>query len=107
MGQLVAGHQVIVSWLNRLPGVGRYYRYLLPLAPAAVEGFDLRGYDLVLSSSHAVAKGVRVPAGVPHLCYCHTPMRYLWDTSADYFQFGPLRRLRKLLLGSWQGNLRK
>ncbi len=107
VGQLVAGHQVIVSWLNQLPGVGRYYRYLLPLAPAAVEGFDLRGYDLVLSSSHAVAKGVRVPAGVPHLCYCHTPMRYLWDTSADYFQFGPLRRLRKLLLGAWQGNLRK
>ena len=105
--QLVAGHQVTASWLNRLPRVERYYRYLLPLAPSAVEGFDLRGYDLVLSSSHAVAKGVRVPAGVPHLCYCHTPMRYLWDASEDYFQFGRLRRLRRLLLGAWQGALRK
>ena len=46
---------------------------------AAFRRFDLSGFDLVLSSNHACAKNVRVPAGVPHVCYCHTPMRYAWD----------------------------
>ena len=83
----INSHRVFASPLNRLPGVLRYYRNLLPLMPRAIESFDLRGYDLVISSSHAVAKGARVPAGVPHICYCHTPMRYLWAASSDYFQF--------------------
>ncbi len=101
----IAEHRVTVSRLNRLPGVARWYRYLLPLAPAAVESFNLRGYDLVLSSSHAVAKGVRVPPGVPHVCYCHTPMRYVWGVSGDYFQFGRFRRVRALLLALWRKRL--
>src|ERR1017187_502994 len=84
----INAHRILASPLNRLPGVLRYYRNLLPLVPHAIESFDLHGYDLVISSSHAVAKGVRVPAGVPHICYCHTPMRYLWAASGDYFQFG-------------------
>src|SRR5262249_2485131 len=104
--QALSGHRITASPLNRLPGAGRYYRSLLPLMPAAVEGFDLRGYDLVISSSHAVAKGARVPAGTPHICYCHTPMRYLWNP-ADYFRFGRLRRLRKLALSAWSPRLRK
>lgn len=106
VGPRIAAHRVTASWLNGLPGVDRYYRYLLPLAPGAVEAFDLRGYDLVLSSSHAVAKGARVPTGIPHVCYCHTPMRYVWDVAEDYFQFGPLRRVRKLFLAAWQKRLR-
>lgn len=106
VGARIAAHRVTASWLNGLPGVDRYYRYLLPLAPRAVETFDLRGYDLVLSSSHAVAKGARVPTGIPHVCYCHTPMRYVWDVAEDYFQFGPLRRVRKLFLAAWQKRLR-
>ena len=85
----IRAHRITVSSLNRLPGAGRYYRYLLPLMPAAVESFDLRGYDLVISSSHAVAKGARVPQGVPHICYCHTPMRYLWTAS----HASPLRHM--------------
>ncbi len=68
---------------------GRYYRYALPLMPRLVERFDLEAFDLVISSSHAVAKGVRPPPSVPHLCYCHTPMRYVWDRYDDYF--GPGR----------------
>src|SRR5580658_5123949 len=74
----INSHRVFASPLNRLPGVLRYYRNLLPLMPWAIESFDLGRYDLVISSSHAVAKGVRVSPGVPHICYCHTPMRYLW-----------------------------
>ena len=73
------------SFLQRLPGVARYYRYLLPLMPAAVERLPIPAdVDLVVSFSHAVAKSVRVPAGVPHLCYCFTPMRYAWHRRADY-----------------------
>lgn len=77
------------SWLQKLPGVRRYYRKLLPWMPGAVEGFDLSAFDLVISSSHCVAKGVRVPQGVPHLCYCHTPMRYAWHLQDLYVQRVP------------------
>ncbi|MBI4519531.1 MAG: glycosyltransferase [Gemmatimonadetes bacterium] len=77
------------SFIDRLPRAADLYRYYLPFFPAAVERFDLRGFDLIISSSHCVAKGVRHPRGVPHLCYCHTPMRYIWDRFDDYF--GPSR----------------
>jgi glycosyltransferase involved in cell wall biosynthesis len=73
------------SFLQRLPGVARYYRALLPLFPRAVRSFDLRGYDLVISLSHAAAKNVVVPEGTLHLCYCFTPMRYIWDQVRVYF----------------------
>src|SRR5262245_1329866 len=72
------------SWLDRLPGVRYWYRYALPLFPRAIEQFDLSGFQLVISSSHCAAKGVRVPPGVPHICYCHTPMRYLYDQHEAY-----------------------
>lgn len=82
-----------VSWLNSIPGIYRYYRYLLPLMPAAVESFDLSGYDLVISFSHCVAKGARVSprhgGRKPlHVCYCHTPMRYVYGQFNDYFADG-------------------
>ncbi len=76
------------TFLQKLPRVASAYRYYLPLFPAAIRSLDLRGYDVILSSSHAVAKSVRVPKGAVHVSYVHTPMRYLWDTGADYFQFG-------------------
>ncbi|HSL72609.1 MAG TPA: glycosyltransferase, partial [Longimicrobiales bacterium] len=80
----IEARPIHASWLNRMPRIARTYRYYLPLMPRAVEQFDLRGFDLVISSSHCVAKGVRVPANVPHLCYCHTPMRYLYDQADAY-----------------------
>jgi glycosyltransferase involved in cell wall biosynthesis len=72
------------SLLNPLPGVGRYYRSLLPVFPSAVRGFDLRGYDVVISNSHSVANGVRTGAGQLHLSYCLSPMRYAWDLRSQY-----------------------
>jgi glycosyltransferase involved in cell wall biosynthesis len=69
------------SWLNRIPGAARQYPKLLPLMNRAFRSFDLSGFDLVLSSSHAFAKNVRAPPGALHVCYCHTPMRYAWDES--------------------------
>ena len=73
------------SFLQRFPGVHRYYRVLLPLYPLALKGFRLCGYDLVISLSHSAVKNVRVPEGVPHVCYCFTPMRYVWDQAYSYF----------------------
>jgi glycosyltransferase involved in cell wall biosynthesis len=87
----IAQHEIITSWIDRVPGVYRHYRNLLPLFPAAIESFDLSSFDLVISSSHAVAKGVRA-AAANHICYCHTPMRYVWDGEDDY-AFDPIRRL--------------
>ncbi|NRA04456.1 MAG: glycosyltransferase [Myxococcales bacterium] len=82
---------VRASFLSRLPGSARHYRKLLPLFPRAIESFELKGYDLVLSSSHAFAKGIRISGGTPHLCYCHTPMRYVWDQADAYLGRGALR----------------
>lgn len=77
-------HVKKVSFLNSLPFANRYYRALLPFFPAAARSFDLRGYDVIISLSHAAAKNVRVPKGALHICYCFTPMRYIWDQVSLY-----------------------
>jgi len=74
-----------VAGMGRLPGVKGYYRNLLPLMPGAVERFDLASFDAVLSISHCVAKGAIPPEGAPHVCYCLTPVRYVWDLFDEYF----------------------
>jgi len=71
--------RVIPSWLNRIPGATRRHRYLLPLYQAAIESFDLSGYDVILTMHHTVAKGVLRSAEQFNLCYCHTPMKALWE----------------------------
>jgi glycosyltransferase involved in cell wall biosynthesis len=73
------------SLLQAFPGAGRYYRYLLPLFPLAAEGFDLDAYPLVISISHCAAKGVIPGPTSRHICYCLTPMRYVWDQYPFYF----------------------
>lgn len=78
-------HPIVTSFLQRAPGVRRHYRRYLPLFPAAIEDFDLSGFDLVISTSHCVAKGVIPGPGARHLSYCHTPMRYAWDQEHAYF----------------------
>ena len=91
---LIERRRVVTSFVQRLPAVATRYRHYLPLFPRAVESFDLRGYDLVLSSSHCVAKGARPAPGTPHVCYCFTPMRYVWDLYDDYFGRGAGRLTR-------------
>ncbi len=78
-------HRIIASFLNRIPGAHRFYRFLLPLFPLAVERWDLKEYDIVISSSHCVAKGVIAPPHAFHLSYVYTPMRYAWDQYSNYF----------------------
>ena len=95
------------SFLQRLPWSQAAYRYALPLFPAAVRSLKIRDADLVISSSHAVAKGVRVPSGVPHVSYIHTPMRYLWDDTGNYFRFGRGNRWKQLALRTVSPYLRR
>jgi glycosyltransferase involved in cell wall biosynthesis len=85
VSQSIERHRIVTSFLNSLPFSQNTYRYYLPLFPYAIRSIDLRGYDLVLSSSHCVAKGIRVPVGICHISYVHTPMRYIWDGHEQYF----------------------
>jgi glycosyltransferase involved in cell wall biosynthesis len=76
--------RVFTSYLQKIPGATRMHRKLLPLMPGALENLDLSGYDLIVSSESGPAKGVLVPLGAKHICYCHTPMRYIWDQFPEY-----------------------
>lgn len=73
------------SWLQKVPSAPKRYRSFLPLMPQMIEQFDLTGFDLILSSSHCVAKGIQKPPGAVHVSYVHAPMRYMWDRFEDYF----------------------
>lgn len=86
------GKQPRTSFFQNIPGIARHYRKFLPLMPLAIEQFNLREYDLVVSSSYCVAKGVLTGPNQTHLCYCHSPMRYAWDHYHDYLQEHKLER---------------
>ena len=96
---------VHTSFLNRIPMATRIYPRLLPFMNAAFESFDLRGYDLVLSSNHACAKNVITAPGTLHVCYCHTPMRYAWDPG--FFKDEEMGLAERLLLPLLVGRLRR
>ena len=104
---LIEDRRIIASWLNRLPGVGRYYRYLLPLMPSAAQQLRLDGYDLVVATSHCVAHGVTVAKGTRFVCYCLTPMRYAWEMRDAYFAGKGRLDLRHAVLRGVGGRLRK
>ncbi|MCE9667202.1 glycosyltransferase [Myxococcus stipitatus] len=88
----IESRRIFTSFLQHVPGIHTRYRHFLPAMPRAIESLRLRGdYDVVLSSSHCVAKGLRAPAGTPHLSYVHAPMRYMWDLFDDYFGPGRAR----------------
>lgn len=80
------GHRVFTSFIQKLPLARKKYRSYLPLMPLAVETFDLSSYDLVISSSHAVAKGVITGPDQLHLCMCYSPIRYAWDLQHQYLR---------------------
>jgi glycosyltransferase involved in cell wall biosynthesis len=92
----ITERKVHASFLDRIPGARRNHQKLLPLMNAAFRSFDLSGFDLVLSSSHACAKNVRKAPGALHVCYCHTPMRYAWEK--EFLEGEQLPRGARLLL---------
>lgn len=85
VSQALEARTIHTSLIQRLPGSAGRYRWYLPLFPWAIEGLDVGGYRLIISSSHCAAKAILPPPGTLHLCYCHTPMRYAWDQFHAYF----------------------
>lgn len=87
----LGGRKANTSFIQNLPFAKNHFRKYLPLFPAAIEGFDFRNFDIVLSSSHAVAKGVLTNADQLHISYCHSPMRYAWDLYHQYLEEANLK----------------
>lgn len=92
-------HEIKTSFIAKLPFASRLYKAYLPLMPMALEHLDLRGYDLIISSESGPAKGIIPPEGATHVCYCHSPMRYIWNMYHDYRSYaGRFARLSMPLL---------
>ena len=85
VSEKIEAHRIFTSFVNRLPFKATRYRHYLPLFPTAIELFNFKSYDLVVSTSHCVAKGIIPPPGTLHISYLHTPMRYVWDMYDEYF----------------------
>jgi len=100
---LIRSHRVTASFLNPLR---RVYRSLLPLMPMALESLDLRGYDLVVSSESGPAKGVITSSSTLHVCYCHTPMRYLWELYPAYLHEWTKNSLQRVVMAPLANYLR-
>jgi len=98
VSETIASHRIITSSIQKLPKSWIFYRYFLPLFPAAIESFELGGYDLVISSSHCVAKGVCTNPETLNICYCYTPMRYAWDLAHAYIELARIQKLAKKLI---------
>lgn len=94
------------TFLQRVPFIRRLYRDMLPLMPLAIEQLDVRGYDLIISNSHAVAKGVITGPNQLHICYCYTPMRYAWDLQEQYLQESNWSPIRRALARYWLHRIR-
>jgi glycosyltransferase involved in cell wall biosynthesis len=86
VSSLINSHRVYTSRINKLPFAKKLYQFYMPMMPNALMDFDLQSYDLVISSESGPAKGVVPNPDAYHLCYCHTPMRYLWDMYHEYFR---------------------
>jgi glycosyltransferase involved in cell wall biosynthesis len=106
--KFLKGTKVHTSFIQRLPAARRIFRHYLGLMPIAVQQFDLSAYDLIISSSHAVAKGVLTGPDQLHISYVHTPMRYIWDLQHQYLNYAKLTRGLKAIYIRWLfGRLRE
>jgi glycosyltransferase involved in cell wall biosynthesis len=107
VSQSIERHTIVSSYLNSLPLVKKRYRYFLPFFPSAIQSFDFKNFDLILSSSHCVAKGIRVPMGTCHISYVHTPMRYIWDSYKQYFGEKTLFSLKEMGMAIFRKRLQR
>ncbi len=105
VSSLVKSMNIRASRLNVIPRIERVYRYCLPLFPRLIESFDLRNYDLIVSSSHCVAKGI-FPHRALHISYVHAPMRYVWDMHDAYFG-GDASLLARIGMAVWRRYLQR
>jgi len=101
ISEAINRHPITTSWLQHAPGVMKWYRYYLPFFTTAVERMRPPAADLLISTSHCIAKGLQSKPGTKHLCYCFTPMRYAWLFYDEYFGGSPLKKAAiKPILGS-------
>src|ERR1022692_1095904 len=107
MRPAIESMKIRTSSLQRIPGVFRWYRHLLPIMPLAARGWRVKDVDLVISLSHCVAKAVVPPPGVAHICYCFTPMRYAWQGRETYLESWSDRPVRRLLARKMLSSLRR
>jgi glycosyltransferase involved in cell wall biosynthesis len=91
-GGALASARITTSWMQHIPAIERNYRSWLPIMPLALRSLDVSAYDIVISNSHAVAKGIRTHSRQLHVCYCLSPMRYAWDLKAQYLREAGLER---------------
>lgn len=97
----INSHPIHTSWLQGIPGIRRNYRHLLPLFPCAIEAFAPPECELLISTSHCVAKNLRTAPGSSHLCYCFTPMRYAWLFQDEYIGGNPVKRMLAAPILAW------
>jgi glycosyltransferase involved in cell wall biosynthesis len=99
ISETIRQHKVETTFIGRIPGARKHYKKMLSLMPRALESLDLSAYDLVISSESGPAKGVICRPDALHICYCHSPMRYIWDQQAQYFaQSGMVTRMGMRML---------
>ena len=98
VSKIIEDRRIQTSFLQKIPLAVKRYRSFLPLFPLAIESFDLRDYDVVVSSSHCVAKGALTSSATIHICYCHTPMRYVWEHYNTYFGNGKKGLVSRFLM---------
>ena len=106
MSETIENMDICTSFIQRLPFVSKKYRNYLPLFPTAIEQFNLNSYDLVLSSSHCVAKGVNTSPHTCHISFIHTPMRYIWELTDDYFSGNRISWLSRMIIPFFANYLR-
>ncbi len=104
ISQRIRKHKITASSLNKYSFIRKRYKHFLPLFPATVESFDLKDYDLVISTSHCVAKGIIPYPGALHISYIHSPMRYIWDRYYAYF--GKTKGIKKFFIKQQVSRLR-
>ena len=104
LSETIRRHRIIETSVARLPGARKHYNKYLAMMPRALEELDLSGYDLVISSESGPAKGILTPPGAVHVCYCHSPMRYIWDQYPLYS--GTLGKLQRLYFSHLAHRLR-
>ena len=105
LSSAINSHNIRTTFINKLPFSKRYYRYYLPLMPFALKLLKLKSYDLIISSESGPAKGIIKDDNAFHLCYCHTPMRYIWDRQSDYLN--NLNIIEKFFLKAFTSKIKK
>ena len=106
VSSLISNRKIRTSFINQLPFKTTKYRHYLPLFPTAIELFDFKAYDIIISTSHCVAKGVRTPPDTLHISYVHSPMRYVWDMYEDYFGKDKIGLMQKIIIPLFANYLR-